>query len=336
MATPQIPWPPVKLAHININIVWSDLLPSMTEEEEGLVLITTADPDRIKSDTAHYKLLSGMISRQHECFEEALPFPFLFSGTNRFKGMGTNKIEYAQQFCMYSLATLFWNKACEQKIGTEYMVRYFSMCVRCLHLAGQDTLKTDMCDMYPDIAHSGFFTIASVIMDLIKYSVSTKPPAQCERQQLLEAISMLNSAMTRINENAYMSTISSFVKKATQYIVDELYFCNGVFILTFLQLPFSSVPHSSYLNVKDTARLYVESYACLSKTKRDTAKYKSSIEKKMESGYANEYTETPSFCMRILQPEGLQKHVPITLLSTHILNLPVNEMKEKLYTSSNI
>ena len=149
---------------------------------------------------------------------------------------------------------------------------------------------------------------------------------------------MLNSAMTRINENTYMPLIMPFVKKLTHYITDELYFCNGVFILEFMQLPFSAVPSAGYLSVKETARLYVESYACLSKTKRDTSKYKQTIESKMNSGYANEYSDTPTFCSRIIVREGIQKGVPITLLSSHILTIynlsAYNFMKRCSYQKS--
>lgn len=336
----SLPWPAPQLDLVVADIRWQLLLDDPISVDKDLIILSAADSDPIRKSAAHLSLLSSIIPTETPWNADAPPFPFLFYGkqgfSSRFKGIGTNSIEHAKKFCLFSLAGFFWNKAITLKLGSEHMVRNLSYCIKCLSIVGKEKLTSVLGELDPDVGHTHMFLLCEVVLDLCKYNVSTKPPAECTKQQLLEAISMLNICMLKLQDGKPISRFNAFSKKLEIFITNELYFNHGVYIYKFLELPFSNVPKQQYTNVKDTARLYVESYACLVKTKCNSLKYKTEIRKKMDSGYAHEYRGEPTYCPRVTTHDALQKRVPITLLSAAAINGSKEESVKKVLHFSSI
>jgi len=340
-------WPPPPIEIFTANIEWHSLLGGVDEEHDSRcdvfknrVATAMLDTDPMRQMCAHHGVLEMIIPQETEWLGHPKMMPFLFTkGTNfssYFKGMGTNSLEYAKRYCLYALAAHYWNASCSEKFGTQFMVKNIAMALRCYYLSGDQHLKTKRSELDPDASNKYYYNMAKVMIDLTKYNVTSKPPAQCNSKCLIDLISLLNSTLSLLEDVVCPSKQLDFYKQTKSTIMKELSMCCGVYMLHEVHIPFSSTPHSAYVNVKDTARLYAESYACLCRSGKGGEKYMKEIKDKMESGYATEYRGDPSYYKIIATPAFWTNRAPIVLLSDIIVTDTPKLMQQKIYTHADI
>lgn len=291
---PAPPWPPSILEGFDIKIAWGALLEDMPAH--GLEHETSP----FKRALLHLQLLDALEPGKTPVQTTAPPVPFLFVPRDlfsSFRGVGTDNREHARRLCFYGIITYYWNEATKAVFGSENMVKHLCMCLRCYKHTGTEHLAVSKLESFMPMAqHQFFYTMASVCLQLANYSIMTKPPAECTREQLEKCIGLLNGIEQEVTVIVPPSKFSKWHKSMLLYIQTEKKYCVGVYILVFLKLPFSAVPQQSYLNVRDTAKLYLEARACLQQCPaKRVEKYLSDIERKMASGYHAECRDVPSF-----------------------------------------
>jgi len=334
ISSKSIPWPPPIVDSGVAVIDWENIFDSTSGMDMSVISTASKDPSIICRHGATFKLLDLIIPGETVVNDNIVPIPFLFHSVTkkRFKGMGTNNLEGAQRYSLYVLAGLFWNEGRKLSFGSEYMIKNISTSLKCLSIIQKESRKTHLSDMDMDMSHASIYNLLCVYLHIAKYSVMTKPPSECTSIQLTEAISLLNIAFKLIKDIAPLPYMKSHVMKLETYLQEELLFCFGVYIYEFNSVPFSS--SNAYMNVKDTARLLIESNACLSKSNRNVQKYRDAITQKLQSGYAMEYMGEATLYKTITNSEHIGKGVYIKTIPEIIEKTPDKEKKEKIYAFS--
>lgn len=329
-----IPWPPPAVDTGMADIDWNNIFNSESNMDKSIISTAVNDHSNICKHGATFKLLQLIIPGETIINEDITPIPFLFQSATkkRFKGMGTNNLEVAQRYSLCVLAGLFWNEGRKLNFGSEYMIKNISASLKCLSVMQKESRKTHLSDIDMDMSHASVYNLLCVYLHIAKYSVMTKPPSECTSMQLTEAISVLNIAYKLLNDISPLSYMKAHVMKLDTYIYEELLFCIGIFMYEFNSIPFSNP--QSYMNVKDTAKLLMESDACLAKSNRNVKKYRDTIAHKLQSGYAMEYMGEVTFYKTITGLENIRKGVYVKTIPEIIEKTSDKEKKEKIYAFS--